>query len=437
MRKCLLATVVCFFCYTTVLAEDWPQWRGPSFNGSTTDTNLPSHWSTTENVAWKASLPGPSASTPVVMGDHVFISGTDTAREKLVAMCFDRRNGELRWSHDVADRIRKDSRSNFASSSPATDGKLVVFFYGSGHLVAFDLEGSQLWAKDIQDEFGEFAFLWTFSTSPLLYDGRLYIQVLQRDVAVDGRGLTDRGNESYLLALDPQSGNVLWRHVRPSDARQESLEAFTTPIPFQHDGRSEILVAGGDDLSGHDPTTGRELWRWGTWNPTRIGHWRLVPSPVASDDVILACAPKRSPIYAVKAGGEGNLEDDALAWVSDDNPEISSDVPTPAFCTGDFFILSDVRYRLSRVEPNTGTVKWSVGIPRGHKFEASPLVADGKVYIINFAGTVVVFDAETGEQISQISMDEPSEDPVRSSIIAAHGQLFVKTTDALYCIGQG
>ncbi len=202
--------------------------------------------------------------------------------------------------------------------------------------------------------------------------------------AVDGRGFKDRENESYLLAMDPRTGKELWRHVRPSQAKAESREAFTTPIPFEHDGRKELLVAGGDDITGHDPATGKELWRWGTWNPGRIGHWRLVPSPIAGDGIILACAPKKDPIYAIKAGGEGRLDDDSVAWVSRDTRDLTADVPTPAFYDGDFFVLSDPRKMLLRVDPQTGAVKWSVRTPGTDKYEASPLVADGKIYLINF-----------------------------------------------------
>jgi outer membrane protein assembly factor BamB len=416
---------------------NWPNWRGPFFNGSADETNLPAEWSTTENTVWTAELPGAGAATPIVWEDHVFISSSDPQQNRLLAMSFDLQSGQLRWRQDIAQGIRRDSRSNFAAPSPVTDGESVIFFYSNGDLVSFDFEGNKRWSRNIQKDYGTFAFLWTFSSSPQLYRGKLYVQVLQRDVAVDGRGFRDRMNESYLLALDAGTGEPLWQQPRASQARMESREAFTTPIPFTFDGRSEILVAGGDALTGHDPETGRELWRWGTWNPDRIPHWRLVPSPVAGDGVILACAPKSSPIYAVRAGGQGALTDQALAWVSTDQREVSSDVPTPAFYDGDFFVLSDVRKSLARVEPQTGNVKWSVQTPGRDKYEASPLAADGKIYIINFLGTVAVFNAEDGQLLHEIAMDTPTDDdPVRSSIAAAHGRLLVRTSSKLHCIGK-
>ena len=204
----------------------------------------------------------------------------------------------------------------------------------------------------------------------------------------------------------------------------ESREAFTSPVPFVHNGRRELLVVGGDDLSGHDLETGKELWRWGTWNPTRIRHWRLVPSPVANQDVILACAPKRDPIYAIKTGGVGKLDDSAIAWVSKDVRPVTSDVPTPAYYDGDFFVLSDVRKSLSRVEPKTGKVKWTIQTPGRSKYEASPLAGDGKIYLINFDGDIVVVDAAGGEVLNQIAMGDAEDAPVRSTVVAAQGPPF-------------
>jgi outer membrane protein assembly factor BamB len=428
---------ICLILTTTSVAtaENWAQWRGPAFNGSTTEVDLPTKFSPTENVVWSADLPGPGAATPVIWQDKVFISSTDAKADSLEAICLSRKTGEKLWQRQIAKGTRKDYRSLFCAPSPATDGEVVVYFYGNGDLVTFDLDGEKLWARNIQKDFGPFAFLWTFSSSPLLYDGKLFLQVLQRDKPVEGRGLVGRKNESYLLALDPKTGKTLWRVVRPSKAREESREAFSTPIPMVSGDREELLVVGGDALTGHDPATGKELWRWGTYNPTRITHWRLVPSPVAGGGVVLTCAPKRDPVYAVPVGKNGVIPTDDLPWISEDEPEVSSDVPTPAFYDGDFFVLSDVRKALTRVDPETGEVKWRLRTPGYSKYEASPLAADGKIYLINFVGEVVVVDAGSGKVLAINKMSEPSDNPVRSSVVAAHGNLFIRVNDKLYCVG--
>jgi len=420
----------------TVQAENWPQWRGPAFNGSTPEKNLPAQWSKSNNVAWSAALPGPSAATPVIWGDHVFVSSTDLQNQSLVAMAFNRKTGALLWSHKVSDGFRRDDRSNYASPSPATDGQRVIFFYGNGAMAAFDFTGRKLWERNIQKDYGTFAFLWTFSSSPLLFQNRLYLQVLQRDVPVDGRGRTDGPNESYLLALNPATGQTLWRQVRHSDAVAESREAFSTPIPNLSSPQQEILIVGGDCITGHDAATGRELWRWGTWNPTRIGHWRLVPSPVAGKGVALACAPKASPVFAVKTGGSGILPESFVAWKSDPSSGVTSDVPTPLFYMDDFFILSDLKKTLARVEPATGKIKWSIKTPGNAKYEASPTGADGRIFLMNFKGDVVIADAQRGEVLQNIQMGDPGDDQIRSTIAVSQGQLFIRTNRRLYCVGQ-
>jgi outer membrane protein assembly factor BamB len=438
MPKCGIFLIFVFLAASVAFGSNWPQWRGPYFNGSTDEKDLPSTWSRTENVAWSVDLAGCSAATPIIQDDKVFLSGVDKDRDMLLAVCFDRRSGRQLWQHDIAKGIGRDRRSTYAAGSAVTDGKLVFFLYGNGRLVCFDVNGQRKWARNIQDDYGPFAFLWTFGNSPTLFNGRLYVQVLQRDVPVRGRGLRDQKIESYILAVNPETGKTLWRHIRPSDARAESMEAYSTPIPFSFGGKKQLLIVGGDVLTGHDLKTGRELWRWGTWNPRRIGHWRLVPSPVAADGVVLACGPKNAPVYAIKPEGTGVLDDTAIAWSSQDVREVSSDVPTPAFYDGDFFVLSDLRDSLSRVEPRTGKVKWTIDTPGDYKYEASPLAADGKIYLINHSGDAAILNAANGDVLKVIDMDKPGGgEVVRSSISAAYGQLFIRTTRKLYCIGKG
>ena len=169
----------------------------------------------------------------------------------------------------------------------------------------------------------------------------------------------------------------------------ESLEAFSSPVIHEHDGKRVLLIVGGDAITGHDADTGKELWRWATWNEEKIGHWRLVPSVVAGDGIALACAPKKNPIYAIKLGGNGKAE---LAWVSDAK-EASSDVSTPAFYEGKFYVLDSDRRTLSCLEPQTGKVVWTGELDSKAKFEASPTVADGKIYCVNFWGEVFVVAA--------------------------------------------
>lgn len=416
-------------------AENWSNWRGPEYNGSSDETGLPEKFSSENGVKWKASLPGPAAATPIIYGDRVFVSTVNSRQQTLQALCLDRNTGDVEWSRDVGFGINKDNRSNFAANSPVTDGERVVFFYGTGDLAAFDLDGEPLWSMNVQEKYGDFSFLWTFSTSPAIYGDTLYMQILQRDSPVQGRGKD--GAESYILALDPATGAEKWKHVRPAKAEAESLEAFTTPVLHEENGERQLLVIGGDCLTSHDPETGEELWRWGTWNPSRIGHWRLVPSAVVGGGVALACAPKGEPIYAIKTNGEGTLDDSYIAWKSDPREgPLSSDVPTPAFDGENFFVLSDQKGgALSKVDPKDGSILWSKELPGREKWRSSPTVADGKVYIMNHAAYVMVFSAENGDVLNEASFGEDNKN-VRAGIAVSQGDLFIRTNDALFCVGE-
>lgn len=419
-------------------AENWPNWRGPHWDGSSTETGLPTTFSASENVRWSVALPGEGASTPVIWGDSVFLTsalGTDGS----VALCLDRKTGKEKWRKPFPGGAY-DNRSNFASSSATTDGERVVFFFGNGPMACFDFEGRPLWSIDVTERYGDFAFQWTFSSSPVLDGGKLFFQVLQRNEVVHERGKD--GAESYLLALDPQSGKEIYRHVRPSPARKESLEAYSTPVPFSLNGRRELLVSGGDVLTGHDPDTGRELWRWGTWNPEhREEWWRLVPSPVHGAGAILACGPKNAPIFAVKAGLSGNHEGtDGLVWASQPSKQvpITTDVATPLFYQGRFYVIDHGPTRsLSCIDPATGKVIYTRMTGSREKFEASPTGADGKIYLMNQLGDVFVVKAgDVYEELHQVAMGKSMKNISRASIAVSQGNLFIRTDTDLICVGK-
>ena len=427
-------------------AQDWPHWRGPNFDGSAEAEGLPAEFGREEGHVWAVGLPGPGAATPIVHGRHVFATAIEPEEGLLLALAFDRENGEMLWE-DVAgsgyrpgekgSRTQLHDRSNYASPSPVTDGQRVFFLFGNGDLAAYDMEGEPLWRMNLQQEHGDFAFQWTFSASPTLFGGRLYLPILQRDEPANGLGKD--GGESFLLALDPKNGATVFRHVRPSKARMESLESYATMIPYVGPkGRKELLVVGGDVITGHDPGTGKELWRWGTWNE---GHremwWRLVPSPVVGRGLVLACGPKGASVCAVRLGGEGVLVDESLAWRSAGrrNP-VTTDVPTPLFYRDHFYVLSDLREALSKLDPETGEIEWKLELPGRDRWRASPTGADGKVYCVNHAGLVVVVDAKSGDILAENVMGEPDEDQIRASIAVAHGRLFLRTNQVLYCLGS-
>jgi outer membrane protein assembly factor BamB len=175
-----IATVVLSMCLAALpaFAEDWGNWRGPNHDGSSPEKNLPVKFSKTENVKWSITLPGIGASTPVVAGDRVFVSvaGPD---HKMLAIAYDRKSGTELWKHEVTVAQPTDNRANKAGPSPATDGKTVIFFFGSGDLVGYTVEGKELWRRQLCEEYGDFSFMWTFSSSPTIHKGAAYLPILQ------------------------------------------------------------------------------------------------------------------------------------------------------------------------------------------------------------------------------------------------------------------
>ena len=430
------------------LSGSWNNWRGPLYNGSSqTTSSLPESFDKSTGVKWKVALPGSSAATPIISGDRVFVPSVSIAKNgkskgqgELVAMCFSASTGKLLWSKNAGSGYKPGKsdgfdymlhdRSNYASPSPVVGRESVFFFFGNGDLVAYDFAGNEQWRRNLQQDYGDFCFQWTFSASPTFFSDRLYLPVLQRDEPVHGRG--EEGAKSFLLCMSPKDGKTIWKHIRPSDAQKESLESFGTIIPYEN----ELLVAGGDVLSSHDPITGKELWRWGTWNS---GHkqqwWRLVPSPVVGDGVGLVCAPKKAPIFAVKLNQKGiNSGSDGLRWESSSDPLLTSDVPTPLFYEGDFYVLSDLRKSLSRVDPKSGKARWSLTLPGKYKWRGSPTAGDGKIYVMNHNGMVLVISSDSGKIIHQAEMGGTYDDNTRSSVAISDANLYIRTNENLYCI---
>ena len=415
---------------------EWQQWRGPNFNGSSPAKDLPAKFDDSTNLLWSTALPGPSAGTPVISGDRVFVSSLDGASKKLLAMCLSRTDGKILWQKEVGNGFEQNPRNNMASPSPITDGKHVWFYYGTGDLAAFTVAGEPVWARNIAKDHGPFNYQWIYGSSPLLHKGKLYVQVLHRDVPAHGPATSKEPAPSYLLAVDPANGKDIWKHVRPEESAVESKESYGTPVPFEHDGKTEILLIGGDVVTSHDAATGKELWRCGGWNPEKVGHWRIVPSVVVAGGLVIACPPKGGAVFAIKPGGTGDVTKTHVAWKND---KLTSDVCIPLVYQEKLYVLNgDGPKDLSRVDPATGKVEARVQLGGGPVFRASPTGADGKVYTMNEGGEVFVVDI-SGDQPKLVHQAEleggGGSDHNRSSIPAADGQVFVRTAEKIYCFG--
>ena len=416
---------------TGAFAGNWPQWRGPFFNGSATESNLPSSWSKTENVLWTTPMPGPSHATPIIWDDTIFVSSPDEDKN-LLLYCLDRKTGKVRWKQQVGVGDRTKGRNNMTSPSPVTDGKTVWILYGTGELAAFDFSGKQVWARQLAVEYGRFSIQWLYGSSPMLYKNRLYIQVLQRcPEAGEEPPPGQPKRESFILCLDPTTGTNIWRHVRQTDAEAESQESYATPMPSECSGRTEIVVAGGDYVTGHDAQTGTELWRGGGLrNFEHLSDGRLVPTPVLIDGLVIVNGPKRNPMLAFHDCGRGDITKTGLAWTYTKYP---TDCVTPLAYEGKLFDLDGDRQMMVCMNPATGKVIWQQPLGNREIYRASPTGADGKIYCLSENATAVVMSADDGKILAAVNMDGGQ---CHATIAAAQGCLFVRTAQNLYCIGK-
>ena len=422
MYKQLLISFVFTVAATSVVSAqvtNWPQWRGPTLNGISEEIDLPVHWSPEENITWRLKLPSWSGATPIVWEDYVFLNVAEEDGEMLSLWCVDRVGGEVLWKKSLGGGNTKMRKQNMSSPSPVTDGTAVYVMTGTGILTAFDFEGNELWERDIQADYGEFGLNWGYASSPLLYGDSLYIQVLH------GMKTDD---PSYVLSVDKRTGETHWRVERPTNARRESPDSYTTPALLRYEAWTEIVITGGDCVTGHDPETGKELWRANGLNPTDNGAYRIVASPVVKDGIVYA--PTRvNPMLAIKAGGRGDVTDSHRLWEFDKGP----DVPTPV-TDGKFFYVVNDKGIMWNLDAKTGETIWGPKRLQPAIYSSSPvLAADGLLYISNEDGlTTVVRVGQEFEILAENDLDAYT----LSSPAISDGQIFLRTAEYLYCVGQ-
>ena len=395
---------------------DWPQWRGPHLNGTSQETDLPVTWTTTENIAWKLAMPAWTGATPIISGEHIFLNVADG--DHIYLWTVDRNTGKPIWQRRLSDGNVKRRKQNMSSPSPVTDGEYVWVMTGTGILTQFDFDGNEGWTRDIQADYGSFGLNWGYASSPLLYEDGLYVPVLH------GMRTDD---PSYILRVDTATGETVWRVERPTNARRESPDAYITPALLQYNGTTEIVTTGGDVVTGHDPETGRELWRADGLNPRNNGAYRIVASPVVMDGMIYAPTRER-PLLALRAGGRGDVTTSHLAWATRNGP----DVPTPVTDGTYFYIVND-RGIVFCLDAKTGETIYGPKRITPGTYSSSPVLADGKIYVTNEDGTTTVYKAGPEFKIlAENVMDEYT----LSSVAISDGQLFLRTDSFLYAVGQ-
>ena len=415
-KLCVVAVVFVLGATGVARAGNWPQWRGPFLNGTSDERNLPLKWSPEENVAWKLALPDRSGSTPIVWGNHVFLNVAEG--DELFLWAVDKQKGAALWKQRLGGGNTRMRKHNMSSPSPVTDGRHVWIMTGTGVLKAFDFAGKEVWTRDIQKDYGQFGLNWGYASSPLLHEDSLYVQVLH--------GMkTDE--PSYVLRINKATGKTVWKVDRPTDAIQESPDSYSTPALLRHGKTTEIVVTGGDVVTGHDLATGKELWRGKGLNPENAPFYRIVASPIVYDGVVYA--PTRiKPLLAFRAGGRGDVTTSHLLWSTPNGP----DVPTPVTDGKYFYIVNDkgIVYCL---DAKTGKEVYGQQRLKPGTYSASPVLADGKIYVTSEDGLTSVFKAGPA---FEVLAENPLNEYSLSSPAISDGQIFIRTAGALYAIGK-
>jgi outer membrane protein assembly factor BamB len=424
-----------FIASSGAAGSNWPQWRGPSGQGTSEEKNLPTTWSASKNIKWKTPIEGRGHSSPIVWGKKVFLTtaveGPIVPGAKAVkhmdgdkeyvhpdsiganhkhafkVICLNRETGEILWQQTAFEGTPYDDRhrkSSYASATPATDGKLVYAFFGSEGLYAYDLNGKFVWKADM----GKLGTVGMGNgTSPILYDDLVIVQ--RDDENVEG---------SFIVAVNKKTGKEVWRTPRKVQA------SWCTPLLVRTAKRAELITSGSEAVIAYDPATGKELWRH------KGVESNAVPSPVANNEMVFISAGFPAKVaMAIKLGDAGDLVD-KVVWKYEKG---TAYVPSPILY-GDYLYLTTDRGILTCLDARTGEVKYEGGrVPVPATFTASPIAFDGKILMTSEDGDTFVIKAGPKHEI--LGTNTVSE-PVYASPAIADGNIFIRGEKTLYCIGS-
>lgn len=410
----------------TAWAENWPQWRGQNYDGMSSEKGLPTTWSKTEGVLWRLPMPGPAGATPVVWEDRIFVSSVDKENGDLLLLCVGT-DGQVQWRKKVGSGNRdvRGDEGNSASPSPCTDGEHVWVFMGNGQLACYTMTGDEVWNLNVQDRYGKFRIQFGMTSTPVLDGDKLYLQLIHGE----GNATT---REAMVVALDKKTGKEVWAVPRPSDAVDECEHSYASPVLYRDDTRAYLLTHGADYIVAHDLKDGHELWRCGNLNPK--GKYertlRFVASPVTAPGLIIVPSAKNYPVLALKPDGEGDVseQESVITWRLENG---TPDVPSPLI-VGDYVYLCRENGNLVCLERASGKKLYEKPTTRD-RHRASPVYADG--HIITAARNGIVTVTKAGPEFEVVAKNN-MEESISSSPAIANGRLYIRTFDALYCVGR-
>ena len=384
---------------------------------------MPTTWSKTEGVLWRLPLPGQAGATPVVWGERIFLTSVDGSN--LVLLCVGT-DGKERWRKVICggNQAVRNDEGNYASPSPCTDGKHVWTLMGTGDLACYTVDGKEVWKLNVQDRYGKLKIQFGLSSTPVLDNGRLYLQIIHGDYKTETQ-------EARVVCLDAASGKEVWQVDRKSDGRFECEHSYASPILYRDQERAFFLTHGNDYIVAHDLTDGHELWRCGDLNPPGSYNetLRFVASPVAVPGMIVVPSAKRKGVLCLKPDGAGNITDKPehshWRWTRD-----TPDVPSPLI-VGDQVYVCDEEGMFTAADAKTGKIHYKEPTSRG-RHRASPVYADGHIYLTARSGIVTVVKA--GPQFEIVSQNDMQE-PITASPVMSGGRIYLRSFDALYAIG--
>ncbi len=409
MRRVLLTVAFCLFVRASaavLLAEDWPQFRGPDGQGHSTERGLPVEWSETQHIAWKVPVPGRGWSSPVVADGRVWLTtATPVARESsLRLMSFDAASGRQTLDVEVF-RLRSSAllnpKNSHASPTPIIEGDRVYVHFGAEGTAAVSTTGEILWKAKLQYESQH-----GNGGSPVLYGDLLIVNC-------------DGFDEAFVVAVDKRTGKTRWRTFRPEPWSQ----AYSTPLVIRVGDRDLVVSAGAFRTIAYDPQNGQEVWR--VDYPEGFSN---VPRPVYGAGLVFVATGFQQPsIVAIRPDGKGNVTKSHVAWTLSRGAPLT---PSPLLVGDDLYIVSDSGIA-SNVDAKTGAIKWQHRL--GASISASPVFADGRVYFLDEEGrTTVIAPGPTFQSVAVNALDAPA----LASMAVASQSFFIRTATHLYRISQ-
>lgn len=389
--------------------ENWPQFRGPTGRGHSTDAEVPLKWDQ-DSVIWKTTLEGQGQSSPVNWGDRLFLtSASEDGRERYL-FCLDRKDGRLLWERTIPCPSPENPHkmNSYATPTCATNGEQVVAFFGPAGLHCFSLDGQKQWSRKL----GAFPGPWGVAASPLILD----------DLVIQN---CDAEGTSSLIALDLKSGESVWHTEREAKPRG----GWSTPILIESGQNKELVLNGELGVRGYHPETGKELWFCKAFNG------RGSPVPDFADGLLHVVSGKPGDTYAVRPGGRGNVTQSHMAWHTPRRG--GRDLPSPAVVDG-FVLVVSMSGKASCYDAQTGEVHWEEKLGVKGEFAAAPLVVKGHVLLQNVYGgeTLVIKPGKTMKIVARNSLGAPKSEMFRATLAPIQGQIFARSLTTVYCLGK-